>query len=500
VGSKIAHGVGWMMLFRGAERLLGLVSTLLLVRLLSPGDFGVVAMATSIIAAVEVLGAFSFDTALIQRQDATRAHYDTAWTFNVIVGGAIAAALALLAVPAADFFNEPRLTVVVLLLALGSLATGFENIGLVDLRKKLQFDKEFKVLLAKKLVGFCLVVPLAIWLRSYWALVISIVAGKLAAVVISYVAHPFRPRFSLAQRNDLVSYSKWLFFNNLIVLARDRSADLAIGRFVGSHGLGIYTVSQEVSTLPQQFVAPVNRAVFPGYASVAASAIAMQQSFLGVTSLMWALAVPAGIGIALVAPVLVPVVLGENWLAAIPVIAILALSATLMVMESNVAYVFYALGAPRVTTVMMLGYVAVLLPLLLTFARSDGAVGAAWAHLLTSIFFVPISFGVVLRYLRLRIRAFLAATWRIGAAAGIMAFAVDRFVDWSSADGWPAAVSLVTAVTAGAAIYVGVMLALWVVAGKPAGVERTVLDSGATRLRALRRGGEAARLARPGER
>ena len=77
VGKKIAHGVAWMMLFRGAERVLGLISTLLLVRLLLPGDFGIVAMATSIIAAVEVLGAFSFDTVLIHRQDATREHYDT---------------------------------------------------------------------------------------------------------------------------------------------------------------------------------------------------------------------------------------------------------------------------------------------------------------------------------------------------------------------------------------------------------------------------------------
>jgi lipopolysaccharide exporter len=493
VGKKIAHGVAWMMLFRGAERMLALVSTLLLVRLLVPGDFGIVAMATSIIAAVEVLGAFSFDTVLIQRQDATRSYYDTAWTFNVVVGIGTAVVLAALAVPAADFYNEPRLTIVVLLLAVGSLVGGFENIGLVDFRKLLQFDKEFKVLLAKKLVGFSLVVPLAIMLRSYWALVISIVVARVAAVVISYVAHPYRPRLSLEKRGELVGFSKWLFVNNLILLARDRSADLAIGRFAGSFGLGIYTISQEVSTLPQQFVAPVNRAVFPGYASQSASLPELQQSFLNVTSLIWSLAIPAGIGIGLVAPVLVSVALGANWLEAVPVVAVLALSGTLMVMEGNVAYVFYALAAPRVTSALMLGFVLVLLPLLVLLTRSMGTIGAAWAHLITWALFVPISFAVVLRYLHLSFGVFLAAVWRIILAAGVMAAVVRTVLASTIANDWPSALSLVTAISAGVITYGATLFTSWQLAGKPAGVERLTLGFVAARVAALR----AARPAAP---
>ena len=86
INVAMAKGVGWMVLVRLAERSVGLISTLILVRLLMPSDFGLIAMATSIIALFELLTAFSFDMALIQNQSAEDHHYHTAWTLNVLLG------------------------------------------------------------------------------------------------------------------------------------------------------------------------------------------------------------------------------------------------------------------------------------------------------------------------------------------------------------------------------------------------------------------------------
>jgi O-antigen/teichoic acid export membrane protein len=360
-------------------------------------------------------------------------------------------------------------------LAAGSFVSGFENIAVVDFRKKLEFDREFRFLMIKRLISFSVVVPLAFAMRNYWALVISIVVGKIGAVVVSFWLHPYRPRLSLSARGELFSASKWLFSNNLILLLRERSADLMIGRFMGSHDLGLYAISQEISTLPQQFVAPVNRAVFPGYASQAANPTLFRESFVSVTSLVWALAMPAGIGIAIVAPVLVPVVLGSNWIGAIPIVSILAVSGTLMVIESNVAYVFYALGKPRVTTILMLGYVLLLLPLLFFLTRSMGAAGAAWAHLVTSVLFVPMSFTVVLRYLELPVRYFLKSVWRVIVSVALMAGAVQALLGFMEAQGAAPSLSLAGGVLVGAATYVVTMLVLWNISGRPAGVERIIV-------------------------
>jgi len=76
--------------FRLLDESIGLISTLILARLLTRSDFGLVAMAMAVVALLELMGAFGFDSALIQRQDTERKHYDTAWTFNVIFGLSIA--------------------------------------------------------------------------------------------------------------------------------------------------------------------------------------------------------------------------------------------------------------------------------------------------------------------------------------------------------------------------------------------------------------------------
>src|SRR5512134_3908634 len=176
-----------MVLFKLGERSLGLVSTLILARLLVPGDFGLVAMAMSVIGIVELASAFSFEVALIQKDRPERRHYDTAWTLNVMLGAVCALITALLAYPAAAFYGEDRLMPVMLVLAVAWLAASFENVGTVDFRRTMNFSKEFAFLTSKKLVSFVVTVSLAFALQSYWALVAGAVVGRFTGLVLSFV-------------------------------------------------------------------------------------------------------------------------------------------------------------------------------------------------------------------------------------------------------------------------------------------------------------------------
>src|SRR5262245_38826014 len=101
-----------MVLFKLVDRLLGIASMLILARLLVPADFGLVAMATSVIAVIELASAFSFEIALIQKPNPERVHFDTAWTLNVLLGLGCGAVIAIAAVPASVLYAEPRLIAV----------------------------------------------------------------------------------------------------------------------------------------------------------------------------------------------------------------------------------------------------------------------------------------------------------------------------------------------------------------------------------------------------
>ena len=151
IRSGMSRGVAWMLFQKLAERLLSLVSVSILARLLVPSDFGLVALATSTLALLEVFGAFGLDIALIRQPNVNRTHFDAAWTFNVLFGCAIALLGAGLALLARWFYDDPRLLPVILSLGASRAIAGFENIGIVRFRKDLQFDREFRFALVKRL-------------------------------------------------------------------------------------------------------------------------------------------------------------------------------------------------------------------------------------------------------------------------------------------------------------------------------------------------------------
>ena len=239
-----------MVLFKLLERSLGLVSTLILARVLMPADFGVVAMAMSFVIMAELLSAFGFDVAIIQNRSATTEHYNTAWTGNLLLGALITTVMLVAALPIARFYQHPELVWVVSALAFGPLFTGAENIGVVAFRKELDFRREFRFQISRKMIAFCVVVPLAFLLRNYWALVIGTLVSKASSTVISYLMHPFRPRPSLSQLRPMLRFSRWLLFNNFVSFLKERSSDFFVGRLHGSQALGVYNIAYEFAHLP----------------------------------------------------------------------------------------------------------------------------------------------------------------------------------------------------------------------------------------------------------
>jgi lipopolysaccharide exporter len=476
---KMANGAFWMVLFKLTERSLGLISTLILVRLLSPTDFGIVAMAGSFILMAEMMSAFSFDVALIQKQDATEEHYHTAWTSNVLLGLSISILMLLSASAIASFFKQPELFWVVCTFAFGPLITGCENIGVVAFRKDMQFRREFAFQLSRKVIGFMVVVPLAYFTHSYWALVAGIMTGKLAGTINSYLVHPFRPHFSLAKVRGLLHFSKWLLLNNFVGFLKERSADFVIGRWQGAAPLGIYNISYEIAIMPTtELSAPINRALLPGFASIAHDPVAMRSAYGIAIGMLALIAVPAATGIFALAPYIVPILLGTKWLASVPLMEILAFNGGLLLFHSSICTVLIANGHPdRVTKTNGL-YVLVMLMLFGLLVPRYAVSGAAVAALTASVLSTPIYLYQVKHSVGVPVSVYLRAAIRPVIAALVMMVLVRWLMpDWSPAMSHAISIGWLVGGTAfGIFIYVTTVLLLWVGVGRPAGAERALLD------------------------
>lgn len=482
----MAKGAVWMVTFKLIERGIGLLSTLILARLLFPADFGLVAMASSVIAALELLSAFSFDLALIHNQKAGRQHYDTAWTFNVLFGLFNAVVMIAIAVPVSSFYGEPRVTNVLYALAACSLIQGFDNIGIIAFQKNLELHKEFLLGLSKKLTGFAVTISLAFWLQNYWALVAGIFSARIVSLVLSYALHPFRPRFSFAAAQDLIHFSKWLLLNNILIFLNNRGTDFIIGRISGAQALGIYAIAYEMANLPTtELVFPISRAIFPGYARLASDPEKLREAFLQVLGILALLTIPAGAGIGLVAEPFVQSILGTKWMDAVPLIQVLAVFGIIRALHGPNGSIYLALGKPKIVAALQCVQLSIAITLMFFLVPQFGAIGAAWAILIGASVAMTASFAMVLRELKISFAHMFRVVWRPLSATFSMCSALIMLMGtWPDESGFSiATIRLIVLIAVGVITYLVAGVLCWLAAGRPEGAELQLFKFVAKRLR-----------------
>jgi len=468
----LLRGSAWMIAMRWVLRLVGLLSTAILARLLVPADFGIVAMAAVVAGLLETATYAGVDLALIRAENEGREYSDSAWTIQIIQACAIALLLVVVAPLTGAFYHEPRVTVVIQFLAVKAVIEGFQNIGIVAFRKELDFAREFRFNVYSKLINLFIVVAAALWFRNYLALVTGMVSGAAVTVALSYAMHPYRPRLTLAAGRSLWSFSNWLLVSRVGSFATRKVDQLIIGGSIGSTALGRYHVSTELSTMPTtELVMPMRRALFPALSVLRNDPAGFRAAVLQTFSALSVLCFAAGFGLMSVAAEVVPIVLGDQWREAIPLVRLLALYGAFAGLASVLEVPIWASGRTHLSALQTWLELVVLIPALIVALRVNGVEGAATARALVALAMLPVMLVLVARVSPIRIRDFAAAMWRPLLAALAMTMVLSMPL------GYPMGLvaALLVKVGVGATVYAGVLLLLWLVSGKPDGIESAVM-------------------------
>jgi O-antigen/teichoic acid export membrane protein len=479
INRRIVAGAGWLIALGLTDRLIGFFSILILARLLLPHDFGLVGYAMAFIGILEVFFQFSFQTVLIRDQDAPRESYDTAWTLDLIKGVSLAALLLLAAPNIAAFFGEADVEAIIRWVALLPLLKGLENIGIVEFQKSLQFHREFYFNLSARLVGTVLAIVLAVMLRNYWALVAGSIARSLCRVALSYAMSAYRPRADFSKFDRVFGFSKWMLLQNILYGIVDRLPTIIIGRFHSPQAVAFFNMANELSHLASyDLAAPVRRALLPGVVKISGNAEHLAEILAASIGSIALIGLPVTVGIAVAAPMIIPVLLGENWLAIIPIIQVMAITALSYILYSNSNVVLVAMNKPHVTAYISGLQAVILVSLTLWLVPDHGAIGAAWALSLTNIVIMAVDYIIVFRLTDLTLRNVIAATWRSVASVAVMgAIAlVTMGLIGGSDDGFSRLPALAAVVAAGAVSYVLSVWLLWRISGRPPGGESYVLS------------------------
>lgn len=478
LGLKIAVGSGTLVLFRAIDRVVGIVSVTILARILAPEAFGLIALATTLGGLVEIFADLGLEIGLIRDPDADRSDYDTAWTLQVLIGVGVAAVMALLAGPAAVYFRDARVEMVVYALAVSKIVASFTNIRIVDFRKHLEFDREFRLMVTVRLLSVAATLVCALVWRSYWALVGGIFARSALIVILGYIMVPYWPRLTLVRFAKIMVFSRWLLVSGLIVGLNQRVSNLILGRLINVESLAFYNLADEVSSLVTTEVhAPVRRALYPGYAKIANDRTKLSSAYVEVFSLLALVSLPLVVGVALLGQQLVLLLLGSKWATAGPLLQILCVAGIFRCFNTGGGLVYLVMGRPHYATGMAFFRLCTLAPSLYFATRSYGVNGAAWAVAVMAGVYLIVEVTVETRFLGVGLRQLVAVSWRTVAATGVMSAVVDLLEGFFIPDGGfiGITIGIMLVIVTGALVYLGTLLGLWVMSGRPKGPEVSLL-------------------------
>lgn len=472
----LISGLGWNAASRWGGQVISWLSTLVVIRLLTPEDYGIAAMAGVLFGLVNLVVDGGLGAAIVSRGEHDPGRLGQLHTVSILLGVAAAAFVALLAGPMAWFFREPRLVALVLVVSLMYLVIGFRVVPLA----RLQRDLAFRTLARNDLLwvasGAVVSVACAAAGLGYWALIIGPVAGAAVATLAAWYSapqHPVRPR--LAELRDTLVFGAQLLVSRLAAYVNGIAATVVIGRRLGQEPLGGYRVAADVASLPlDKVVSVMQQVAAPVFAAVRDDRAALGRYLALVTEGLALAAWPLAFGLALVADLAVPLVLGEQWVAAVVPMRILALAAAVRAVIPPLNAVAQARGhALLLARVGLLGTPLLVAALLVGSRWGVTGVATAWAIGMPLLSLRVL--WVVQRDIGLGLRRYLAALAPAAGAAAVMVVAVLG-ARWGLEGRLTPLPLLVLLVTTGAVAYAGTA---WRLAGQRLLQLRTLLRPGA---------------------
>ena len=489
LGAKVASGAAWLVGARLGTKLLDLISTLVLARLLVPADFGLVALAVTVLVILNSVTDMSLGTAVVQIPKPTAHHYDTVFTLTLLRGLAIFLLMAVIAVPFADFYQDDRLVWPIVLLGLAPLIRGMISPKMIVYVREVRFLPQFVLEVGGKVAAFLVTLLMAYLHPSYWAMVAGLIAAPVITTFASYILAPYRPKLDLSEFKGLIGFTGWITLSQVVGTLNLQADRLILGNYLGKSVLGQYVVGSELAGMPTQVpLAPIMQALYAGFAKLKGDLAMLQSAYRTSQTILVAIALPLGLVVGVLAEKIVLLALGPTWLPAASVITVLAPVIALQIVTGPAQSAMMALGLTRTIFNRDLLGLCIRIPTIVLGLYLAGLEGVIWARALTGGMLIYLNLQVVSRHLNISMGSQLLAPWRSLVSGVALTAVVLGLEDQIAAPEQflLSACGVAAVATAGIAAYIGCHLILWQLSGRPQGAETKLFSLAAGKLGRIR--------------
>jgi len=385
------------------------VVIIILARILSPTEFGVVAVATMIVGLAQLFQEFGLGKALIQADDYTKDYANNAFWLNIVLGIFCYLCIYLGAPALAVFFKSPESLAVIRVLSLQLVINACYSVHLAILQRDMNFRSIFIVRLITSLITGALSIAVALNGGGAWALVIGALATSVGQLLLYWFISPWRPKFDfdMSRVGKMVTFSQWVMLEAVLAWCITNGDSAALGHNLGAREMGMYRIATYVIMFVSYvFMSPVVPVCFSYLSRLQNDFDEFRHIFDRLTHILAALSLPVGFGIAILSGPIVSVVLGDKWAGADVVLAILAIRFGIDWVFGLSSTAFSALGRPKLNVILLFLSTFITVPAYL-FAAPYGLVPLTLSRLITSLILNVIGYTALIRILKFKPTYFL---------------------------------------------------------------------------------------------
>jgi len=353
LSQKVVKSSFWVFFLRIFNQGFSLLRLIILARILSPNDFGLMGIALLAMSILETFSQTGFEQALIQKKEDIESYLNNAWTVLILRGFILFIILYFIAPYVAIFFNAQEAKPIIRVIGFSILFQAFTNIGVIYFQKELEFKKQFIYQLSGTLADFIVAISAVLILRNVWALVLGSLAGSIARCFMSYLIHPHRPCLSkdLGKVKELFGFGKWIMGLSILVFLITQGDDIFVGKILGTTALGFYQLAYRISNIPATEITHViSQVTFPTYSKLQDNLHKLREAYLKVLQLTAFLSFPIAGLIFVLAPNFTKIFLGEKWMPMVPAMQILCIFGVTRSINALFGSFLQGIGKPSILT------------------------------------------------------------------------------------------------------------------------------------------------------
>jgi lipopolysaccharide exporter len=311
---KVFKGAFFLFSGKMIERSFGLISTLILARVLVPEDFGLIAIANLIIGFVSKSIESGGGQYLIQKDVVEDSDINTSWTISMIMKSTIFLLLLILTPFAADYYTDDRLILVIPILASMIIISSFANPYTAILRRNQDYAVLFKINIIRKVSSVVITVSTALIFQSYWALIIGHLVSNAVGTICSYLFIAYRPWFTLIHTKEQWGFSKWMLAKGMLGYTRAQLDTFFVSSFYSPSFLGGFHISKYIASMPgSEGLSPALEPLLATFSRTIKEKEAIKHQISLVLIVVFALAVPLSCYLFVFSEPFVLLILGKQW-------------------------------------------------------------------------------------------------------------------------------------------------------------------------------------------